>query len=181
VDRLFEDARAMFFGPALPDLRYFRGEMESMEAIIAFLERLAVRMPSTYTDEFHAARVEKLRRVKQEGLGLAHEIREFANRRQREASDLSAQVMEEQRNQKDGDPFKEAWQRDRNFDAETSAQFLGQFGGRLKHMWEQLRDFGLYDEVLDRLFGSWHLTLHTGEIPALGLVMSALCQRIPYD
>lgn len=183
VEPLFVDARAMFFGPVPPRYSMWeRGTLhpDQVYEIAIALDRLSQNIPVSYTDSLHEARVDKLRRLKQDGLALSVDLGEFLVERHRAAVALQPPPGQVPDTQPDA---RRRWQDGVNFSQETEALFTAQFGGHLVDILYRLDEFGLADESLARLlsWGAAGLRVSSYEIGGLAGTISAVCQRIPYD
>lgn len=190
VERLFADARAMFFGPVpvngmFPDIPGRPIHPDEIRAKAAALAWLAEILPSSYSDELHTARVERLRRLKHDGITLAYEIGRFLAQRQQEAMAVLSPASITVADDEAGGQLhsRQQWERERAFDKETSAQFISEYAGRLRNVSEGLEQFGLVDPAFERLFRWPGLSISGSvhELAPLPAVLAALCQRIPYD
>lgn len=176
VNHLLRDARAMFYGPVPAEESHPLTNLRDVAERLSALEDLAERLPETYSSAFHLGRIERLRKLKHDGLTLADQIGKFADERKKEETDFKEQLPA-----KDAMDMKR-WERERNFDSETETRFMARFGGDLLHVYKELQQFGLSSAELDRSI-RWHGigTLSWHEIPALPAEIGALCRQIPYD
>lgn len=192
VEPLFVDARAMFFGPVPATSRFMEGRSlhpEEVYRIAVALDRLSQNIPSSYAEAFHEARVERLRRLRQDGLTLSSDLGQFLIERHQAGVALQRQpTVSAETPQGEGVPHTASeaysqWQQSVNFSGETEALFAARFGGLVVDVVQRLNGFGLSDESLDRMLG-WGpagLRISSYDIGGLAGTIAALCHQIPYD
>jgi hypothetical protein len=183
VEPLFVDARAMFFGPVPPRRSMWeRGTLhpDNVYEIALALDRLSQNIPLSYTASLHEARVDKLRRLKQDGLSLSVDLGQFLVERHRAA--VALQPPPGQAPASEPDP-RQRWQDGVNFSQETEALFTAEFGGLVVDVLRRLDEFGLSDESLARMlaWGAAGLRVSSYDIGGLAGTIAAVCQQIPYD
>jgi hypothetical protein len=185
LEPLLADARAMFFGPVpITSSQFMPGQVSPQEVrhLALALDRLSDGIPEAYTDAVHSARVERLTRLKRDGLGLAADLGSFMIERHHAAVALQERLALPP----DGAPPIDAhaeWQRNVNFSSETEAIFAARYGGSVLRIVAELHAFGLTDENLERIlaWGGHALRVSSYDLPGLAGVIASLCQRIPYD
>lgn len=185
VARVFEEARALFYGPVPTSYHDYHHNyrrvrsLQEAEWVVAMLEHLDQRLPTTYTDAIHQHHIDSLRKLRSDGLTLVLDIGTWHVNRQKEAT---GQVMETlQAAANDEGRSRVAWEADAQARQEIETEFTANFGPRVKAMWDRLVMHGLSDEQLDRFMGWPHgMRISSYEIPSIGAAIGALCQRIPY-
>lgn len=192
VEPLLADARAMFFGPVPVTSSQFMPERTSPEEVMRLsleLDTLSDNIPVAYNEAVHLARIERLARLKRDGLSLAADLGSFMVERHQAAVRLQEQLALPSSTSADSEPgvpdvrdMHREWQRNVDFSRETEALFAARYGGSVLRVTAELNAFGLADENLERISGwGFPLRVSSYDLPALAGVISALCQKIPYD
>lgn len=186
VETLLIDARAMFFGPIPPASRFVEGRVlhpNDVSKVANALDALSKNIPPVYTEAIHQTRVERLRRLRKDGLTLSADLGQFMVSRHQQIA--AVQEAKAATIPPGGTPLATftQWRQSVDFNGETEAMFQAQFGGLVIDVLRRLDEVGLSDEHFERLF-SWGpigLRVSSYEIGGLAGSIAAACQQIPYD